>query len=791
MDVFPFSDRSRVSRDSLGGAGAILAALLLQGPAWAADDKATAATAPAPAAASPDDGAGDVQEVVVTARRKKERAQDVPIPMTVLSGAALDAEGIHSVQELQQKLPSTNVVVNSPRMSSYSIRGVGATTIANEGLESSTGLYLDGVYLAKTGMAIVDLNDIEQVELLRGPQGTLFGKNTTTGAFNFTTRKPTFTPEFTSDLTVGNYQTYEFRGSASGPLVDDKLAGRLTAYKVGHDGYIDDPATGKSPNARNREGFRGQLLGLPTDDLSIRVIAEYHKDDYPQGFAPTLYSVPSNATFFNRLAQLRAAGYNAMPVSTDPYARSVTATHRDQNTEQKALTLQADWALGGGYDLTSITAYRGWDFTPNNDSDFMNLNIALCCGMGDRQKQFSQEVRVSSPKGREVETTAGLYYFWQGQRAYTETVYGNDATLISIWYGLPLATAQARYVGRTSRVDSELRTNSFAGFTQSDWHVTDTVTLTGGLRETYEQKSIDLTRDLGGTSATLVNVQSVSNNIDNWNLSGTLAVNYKPVEALTLFGSYAKGAKSATLSNAPRAGVALNADELVVKPEKVNDFEAGFKSQFLDRRLQVNGTLFYSLIQDYQTNVANIDPSTNQAGLRLSNAGWVRSRGAEVEINAQVTPKLSLGATGAFNDAVFLSFHNAPCSSDIPNAATATCDLTGRPLMAASRWTGNLSLNYVEPIVDGIDGYINASYTYRSGYYGSADLSTYGWIEGYGVTNLRVGTRIENGAADVSLWARNLFDTNYYTAMGTTVNGAWFGYVGDPLTVGLTARFKI
>lgn len=733
-------------------------------------------------------GADDIQDVVVTARRKTESAQSVPIPMTVLNGDTLDAEGIHSIQDLQQKLPSTNVIVNSPRMSSYAIRGIGATTIANEGLESSTGLYIDGVYLAKTGMAITDLNDIEQVELLRGPQGTLFGKNTTSGAFNFTTRKPSFTPEARGELTVGNYQDVEFRASGSGPIIDDKLAGRLTLYKAERDGYLDDDSTGKHPNARNREGFRAQLLGVPNDDLSLRLIAEYHKDEYTQGFVPTIYSYLPNSTFQNRIGQLRAAGYDAKYGSTDPYSFDSTATHRTQYTDQKALTLQADWHLDGGWDLASVTAYRGWNFTPNNDSDFMNLDIALCCGMGDRQKQFTQELRVSTPKGRTVETTAGLYFFWQDQRAYTRTVYGRDPRLLSIWYGVPLAYANTYMAGRTSQVDSDLNTNSYAAFTQSDWHVTDRLTLTAGLRETYEEKSIDLTRNLGGTSATLQDISSASKDISNWNLSGTLAAAYKATPNVNLYTSYAKGAKSATLGNAPRAGVPLNADELVVKPEKANDLELGVKSQWLNRRLTVNGNLFHTLIQDYQTNVVSIDPITNASGLRLSNAPWVRSRGAELELSAQVLPGLTLSGTGAYNDAKYKSFHNAPCPGE---SAAAICDFTGRPLMGASRWTGNVSATYAHDIQDGVEGYINASYTYRSGYYGSVDLSEYGHIDAYGVTNLRIGTKLNDGDIDLSLWARNLFDTHYYTAMGTTVNGAWFGYVGEPLTFGLTARLKI
>lgn len=468
-------------------------------------------------------------------------------------------------------------------------------------------------------------------------------------------------------------------------------------------------------------------------------------------------------------------------------AASIATTGVFRCSDGATLTTQADWHLGGGYDLTSITAYRGWDFTPNNDGDFMNLDIALCCGMGDRQKQFSEEIRISTPKGREVETTAGLYYFRQDQRAYTETDYTTDTKLLQIWYGFSPAIAN-RYSGAIVRTDSELDTNSYAAFTQTDWHVTDKLTLTGGLRETYEEKSIDLTRDLGGTSATLQNVSSAGKDISNWNLSGTLAASYKANENLNLYTSYAKGAKSATLGNAPRSGVALNADELVVKPEKANDVEAGFKSQMLDRHLRVNGNLFYTLIHDYQTNVVSIDPATNAAGLRLSNAPWVRSQGAELEVSAQVLPGLTITSAGAYNDAKYRSFHSAPCPGE---TSAPSCDFTGRPLMGASRWTGNLSANYVETIRDGIEAYINASYTYRSGYYGSVDLSEYGKIDAYGVTNLRLGTRLNDGQVDLSLWAKNLFNTEYYTAMGTTVNGAWFGYLGEPQTFGLTAKLKI
>ncbi|WP_158240759.1 TonB-dependent receptor [Telmatospirillum siberiense] len=765
--------------------GFVLAAALLSTPAVA---QTAATTAPSSETAGDAENKDAVEEVVVTARHRTEKAQDVPIPMTVLSGASLEAEGIHSVQELQQKLPSTNIIVNSPRMSSYAIRGIGASTIANEGLESATGLYVDGVYLGKTGMAISDLNDIDQVEVLRGPQGTLFGKNTTTGAFNFTTRKPTFTPEASAEITGGSYGDAEFRGAASGPISEDVLAGRLSVYRTEHEGYLDDPATGKHPNRRLREGVRTQLLGEPNDDLTLRLIAEYHRDNYPLGYAPTLYSLPPNATLYSKLAAMRAAGYNALPISSDPYSFSTTATHAGQDTNQRAISLQADWQLGKGYQLTSISAYRYWDFSPHNDSDFMNLNVITCCGMGDRDEQVTQEIRLASPKGEVVESTYGLYYFRQTQRAYIDSVYGNDPTLISIWLGVSQSVAARYYAGRETRIDSNLSTDSYAGFTQHDWHATDRLTLTAGVRETFEAKSIDLTRNLGGTSATLLDVQSVSKDLSAWSLGTNLAANYKLYDNFNLYSSYARGEKSGTLSNSPASGVALNADQLVVKPEKANDVEVGFKSQLLDRQVQFNGNLFYALIHDYQTNVTSIDPTTGVAGWRLANAPWLRSQGAELEANAQVTKKLKIALTGAYNDAEFRSFHSAPCPTEVSNASTKVCDYTGKSPMGVSRWNGNVSGYYTEHLRDDVDGYINASYTYRSGYAGSIDLSQYGHISGYGITNLTVGTKLNDGKVDLSLWARNLFNTHYYSAMGLTVAGAWFGYVGDPLTVGATAR---
>src|SRR5690606_17302801 len=234
-------------------------------------------------AGAPEAEAGEALETVTVtaARRREENVQDVPTPITTLSGSTLEQQKIYKVQDLQQVLPSVNVAYIHARQSSVAVRGIGNNP-ASDGLEGSAGVYLDNVYLGRPGMAVFDLLDIEQLELLRGPQGTLFGKNTTAGVLNISTRAPTFTPERTVEVSGGQEGYFQGRGTVSGPLTDE-LAGRVSAYRTRSDGYITNIHDDNKLNGGERQGIRGQLLYKPNEDFSLRWINEYNEEDSSYG----------------------------------------------------------------------------------------------------------------------------------------------------------------------------------------------------------------------------------------------------------------------------------------------------------------------------------------------------------------------------------------------------------------------------------------------------------------------------------------------------------------------------
>src|SRR5690606_12061664 len=324
-------------------------------------------------AGAPEAEAGEALETVTVtaARRREENVQDVPTPITTLSGSTLEQQKIYKVQDLQQVLPSVNVAYIHARQSSVAVRGIGNNP-ASDGLEGSAGIYLDNIYLGRPGMAVFDLLDVEQLELLRGPQGTLFGKNTTAGVINISTRKPTFTPERSVEVSGGERGLFQGKGTVSGPLTET-LAGRLSAYRTRDDGYIDNTHDDRTFVGGEREGARGQLLFEPNDDYSLRWITDYNQESSSNGVW-ALYGVT------DRFRE-RAALIGANP-QYDPKKRKVSIDGRQSvNVYQGGTSLEANWNLDGGYTFTSISGYRYWHFIPRNDADLTEVDAITHSGV--------------------------------------------------------------------------------------------------------------------------------------------------------------------------------------------------------------------------------------------------------------------------------------------------------------------------------------------------------------------------------------------------------------------------
>jgi iron complex outermembrane receptor protein len=770
-----------------GGAHADAARVIVA----SADAVAGSSAADLGAAAAPG-GAGDItlENIVVSARKREEKLQDVPLAISSIPGGALERDGDYNIQDLSDKVPGIYIAPSNPRQTSIQIRGIGKNS-ANDGLETSVGVYVDGVYLAQPGEATFDLNDLDHVEVLRGPQGTLFGKNNTAGAVAFYTRKPSLTPGSEVEVIGGKDSTYEFHASATGPLAD-KTAFRLSAYDKSRDGFFHNLYDGNSYGGYDRKGVRGQLLDESVGDLSLRVIAEHY--DSRELFANTSLIAPfthyANGQAYTKSLPTKAAGLGYAPVIFDVWSRFVDLNSaRPIQTTQNALSAQATLKLGG-YTLDSITAFRRYTFDAKNDGDATPLDIVDWSGTVSSNRHWSEELRLSSPAGERLQYVAGLYYYHLSLWSNSPTQFG---TLASSYYG-GAGTAPGTLDGVLQNTIGTPETNSTAAFFQADYHLTDGWTATGGLRETRESKSASIVNTIvgGADPATLsaadlatrngqIVTGSTSTAFTNSALSWLGSLSYRVNEDLNSFVTVSRGFKSGGIN------IEVTDVPLVVAPETATDVEAGIKSQWWDRRLQFNGNLYWSRIRNYQGNFQSANPILGQY---IANVGDVRVRGLELEAAVRPLDGLHLSLSAAYNNAVYLDFTNATCPTELSNLGKI-CDFSGRTLPFAPRFTGTLAGEYTHRISASTVGYAGGSLTAHSSENVNSGLSAYGEQTAYTLTDLQAGVIGRNGAYDLSFWVKNLFDAQYLTAAGvSSVLGVKVitGTPGDPRTYGATLR---
>lgn len=428
---------------------------------------------------------GDAGEIFVTARRRDEDAQDVPIALSVVDTAALEKTGNFTIGQIQQLVPSLQVFSFNPRNTNINIRGLGSNvSLTNDGLENGVGFYIDNVYYGRVGQSQFDLVDLQQIEVLRGPQGTLFGKNTTSGAINISSRAPSFDPEFSGEFSLGNYGYHQVRASASGALVEDTLAIRLSVSDTAHEGYLYNVKQHADAQDYSNTSVRGQLLFTPTEALSLRLIGDYSRqrqNHVLNVFANYVGTYENGATIPNNFA-IRAARFTGYtPLAINPFARlGESDGHYQSNMEGYGVSGQIDWDIGPAA-LTSVTAYRWWDWNPANDGDSTALPIVTKAQQANRQRQFSQEIRLASTGRNKIDYVVGAYYFWQIVRGYGATAYGPAAALWNLPAVNPLI-ANAALNGFEANSTSTPQTKSFALFGQADWNVSDAISLTVGLR---------------------------------------------------------------------------------------------------------------------------------------------------------------------------------------------------------------------------------------------------------------------------------------------------------------------
>lgn len=808
-------------------AGALLAA-----PASAQDNNTSQVSPPQEA-----DGASarlPENTIIITARRRNEQAQEVPLAISVLDQRAINDTGSSSIYKIQQLTPTLQVYTQNPRNTAINIRGLGVPFgLTNDGFEQGVGIYVDDVYYSRPASAVFDFLDVNQVEVLRGPQGTLYGKNTTAGAINIRTNQPTFNFEGSAEFTLGNYNYRQAKVAVSGPL-SENVAVRLAGSSTSRQGTIYNVTTGNWINAQDNLGVRAQVLFRPSDSIDITLAGDYSAQDAECcGTVFVKYGPTQKAE--NRQFPYIAQQLGYAPPSTNPFDRltDVDATLNAGNITGGA-SLKLEWDVSDAGKLTSITAWRFWDWKPENDRDYTGLDVVRKSQNPSQQNQYSQELRYNHSADR-FDFVLGAFAFHQRIDTQGTEVQGADSS----FYNLSGAnrTNPAVLEGLTAYNTQYLKATSLAAFGQVSWEVADGFKIQAGVRVNYDKKEGLYDRVVYDGQGVLVPAtgggqirtdqrsvfapQHIEPSGSNWNFSYDVTASYELAPDILLYGTYAKSFKSFGLNQngVPALNGVPQIDLATAKPESINHFEAGLKTQFWDRRATFNLSAYRTVIDDFQASLI----STRDPGLvrpYIANAEQARTQGIEVDFQIRPSDRFSFYASGAYTDATYTKFTKAPPPPEFTSGASTTLpidgngniigmpgapgvpggqsppyvDASGSVLPGVSKWSFSVGGEANTPIsLLGQQGELfgGVDVSYRSKFSSNPTPSIYTWIDGYTLTNFRAGFRADNGFS-IYGWVRNAFDSEYFDQLlvAPANTGLIAGIPGDPRTWGATVRFE-
>jgi len=748
------------------------------------------------------DAAVAVEEIVVTAQKREQSLQDVPMAVTALTGATMAKAGVVDMKGLANLAPSLKAVENiQPTAQSYRIRGIGSNpNIAT--FEPEVGLFIDGVYMPRSGLGVSDLVDIERIEVLEGPQSTLYGKNVAAGVINVVSKAPSHDFEATLEATLSqlhggkNATAGRLAGSISGPL-SDRVRARLTAVGVSQQRLFENLQPGVADaNNLNRYAVRAEVEVDLSETATLRIAgARSEVFDTDTTNADLLYYTnPPNAPLQLLAALGPAFGLSPCP-NNNPSDRKICTTdplHSSGHTNTLSATLTAQL---GANTLTSISAYTGYGSRATS-ADIAQALLPIAT-TDDRQKgeTFSQEVRLTSPSGGDLEWLVGGYYlrteYASGNGGKTAAyVLGPAAPFIPLSPALPPIFTLGQ-TGDRGFVNSRSDSDYFALFGQGTWHIGETVSVTAGLRGQTEKKhaSIDNSFAISPLNPAGINVISavltpttVNARFENemTNVVGNLTGQYRPSDDAMVYLTYSRGAKSGGTNIG--GGNAPIADRPFGK-ETVDNFEAGAKVDLAEKRVRIAVTAFHTVYDNYQ--------DAGFVGLQflVNNAEKAIVDGFTASGAFALAPGLSATAAVTYLDARYDKYTGGSCH--FPTFLPA-CDLSGQTLPLASDWRTNLGLQYQRTIAWG-SAYGRVDWSWSSKYLTNSNLDPRNEQSAYSLVNLRVGTETAGGL-DVSVFANNVFDETVIMQDGVTnlfgTDPAFQRYLGPPREIGVTLRKK-
>jgi len=712
-----------------------------------------------------------LEEIVVTAQKRSERLQDVPLAVSALSADALEQSQINSTAGMANLVPSlTYTQSTSDLNNNVRIRGVG-TALFNAGLESAVSFVVDGVVMSRQGQGFQDLIDVERVEVLRGPQGTLFGKNATAGVINIVTKRPSQDFEGVAEIGIAEQGEYRARASVSGPI-SETVAARLTGYYTDNRGYVYDYGRDKHVYGGRDVGVRGKVEWQATENLNILFTADA-RDSNSDCCQPIPYLTTNSV-----LAGIRS------PVVASSDNRTVSSgdTKTFSNSNQAGGSIEANLDVGD-HTLTSITAYRSWKLENNVDVDGFDSATPLYLPFGNGYfgvnggtadiRQFTQELRLTSPGGEPLTYTFGLFYFnLDLDRAFTRRVGG--CVTPGTAYGQPCASSYFS----SSNHDANTKTDNYAAFGQAEYELTDALSAFGGFRLQRETVSYSGTRY--GTAPyagdrLLFAASTGSGEVSDTDLSGKAGLKYEIDRNAQTYFTWSRGYKGRGFDVELTANFV---DQEAVKPETVNSYELGWKQQAFDGRLTVNSALFYAKYQDLQVQ-STIAPNVSVP----TNAGSSISKGAEVEFQARPASGWSINGGVTYLSAKFDADRIAcalPAQAGAVTLAsgaaepTNTCfklgsgtvqNVRGGTLPNAPRWRGNINVRYEDEVATDWDGFVQVGFNTQSDSTFSLEQDEGLTQGGYSTVDLSFGVLTQDERYQLTLYVRNLTDKHYAVGM--------------------------
>jgi iron complex outermembrane receptor protein len=703
-----------------------------------------------------------LEEIIVTAQKRSETLQSVPIAVSVMTAEALQAQHMFDAAQLQYAVPSlqqqsTN---NQVGATNFFIRGVG-TAIYGPAVESTVATVIDDVAMARPAMAVVQFFDLDRVEVLRGPQGMLFGKNASAGLVNIVTARPQFDQVQTlAHLSYGRSNSGSSgdemlaQGAVNLPLSENSAL-RISAFGTRQDGFGENVLRDEDLGL-TEYGARIKYLWQPSDNLEIYLAGDYAHESGPGG--SVLYRRVDAAGGFIA-AQDAAVGIVASPDNTKVAGNAPTDNHFEVGGGQARIVYSFD----NGYSLTDIAAYRTYRDRSKLDTDQLPIQFFDINDQGREQSQFSNELRLTSPSGGRLDYQLGLYYMDvrdQGMLRQTAN--------LEPFFPAPPPGFVGNFGGAGS---SQVRNKSYAAFGEGKYALTDSTRLIFGGRVTHDDVDAVGTASGAGYVIPAQPTGTSTAGLTETNFSYRVGGEVDVTDDVMAYLTYARGYK------APTFGGATGTEP--IRPEIPTNVELGLKSTLLNQTLIVNLALYHVTFKDFQAQA--YDPEALR--FTTTNAGEVRSQGVELDLRALPFDGLSLSGGVAYNDATYESFAGVACYFGQPTGTTGTnvclpngtTDVTGNQLAFAPKWSGALSADYRHAIGAGLDGFITANYYYRSAVNYTAAHDPQTEVGSYGIFGASIGVQTADERIRAAIFARNLFDERIPTFIVADVASPLYG----------------